>query len=473
MAGAEPDPGAAPPPTARRQWLALAAVGLGVSVAPLDSAVNVAFPAITRALSLDVSAIRWVIVCYVLTYASLLLGFGRLADLFGHRRIFVLGLLWAAAALVLCATADSFAELLFARVMQGVGAALVLSCGPALATLCVSEARRSQGVGLYLFSFSLATAVGPLLAGSLLSAWGWQAVFWFRVPLAVAALALALAVIPAALPAAARDSRLDAPGALALASGLACVLLAITQTGRGQWPALGVALLAAAGAAALYGFVRRQRQGALAIMELSVFRQPPFLTLNLTHVAVNGASFMVMLFVPFFLARLPGVDAALAGALFALSPLGFMLASPVGARALTRLGAFRLGAAGAVLNAAGLAAVAAWPAHAPLAQVSLALAVHGFGYGLFQVAALDVVMATVSRRHHGVAGALNMVTRTTGVVAGIAAGTLLFDAAGGSSPGPGNDAFLGAFGRVFALAAGVVTLCVPALLVQRGAPIRH
>jgi MFS family permease len=93
------------------------AVGLGVSVVPLDAAVNVAFPAITAAFATPVASIRWVIICYVLTYASLLLAFGRLADVLGHRRIFVFGLLWSTGAFALCALAPSFGWLLAARVV--------------------------------------------------------------------------------------------------------------------------------------------------------------------------------------------------------------------------------------------------------------------------------------------------------------------------------------------------------------------
>src|SRR5271156_2848075 len=107
----------------------LVAIGLGTAVVPLDTAVNIAFPAITRGLGLAIGDIQWVVISYVLTYASLLLVFGRLGDRLGHGAIFRIGLVWSVVALALCALAPSFAWLLVCRILQGIGSALVLSCG--------------------------------------------------------------------------------------------------------------------------------------------------------------------------------------------------------------------------------------------------------------------------------------------------------------------------------------------------------
>src|SRR5277367_1183581 len=112
----------------------MVAIGLGTAVVPLDTAVNIAFPAITRGFGLAIGDIQWVVISFVLTYASLLLVFGRLGDRLGHAVIFRIGLAWSAVAFVLCALAPSLAVLLACRILQGVGAALVLSCGAALTT---------------------------------------------------------------------------------------------------------------------------------------------------------------------------------------------------------------------------------------------------------------------------------------------------------------------------------------------------
>src|SRR3954451_22779752 len=151
-------------------------VGLGTLVVPFDSSVNVAFPHIIRAFGLPIPAIQWVVIAYTLTYAALMLVFGRIGDMLGYRRIFLFGCAWSTIAFVCCAAAPSYGWLLVARVMQGIGAALALSCGPALATSLYPEGERTRILGLYTMVFGLGGAVGPVLAGQLVQYWGWQSV---------------------------------------------------------------------------------------------------------------------------------------------------------------------------------------------------------------------------------------------------------------------------------------------------------
>jgi MFS family permease len=120
----------------------LLVVGLGTLAAPLDTSVNIAFPSITSAFALEVQDIRWVVIAYVLTYSSLMLVFGKLGDLWGYARIFRLGLLVSAVGFVGCGLAPTYGLLLIGRMLQGVGIALVLSCGPALATSLYGESER-------------------------------------------------------------------------------------------------------------------------------------------------------------------------------------------------------------------------------------------------------------------------------------------------------------------------------------------
>ena len=142
-------------------------VGLGTVVVPFDSSVNVAFPHIIRAFDLPIPAIQWVVIAYTLTYAALTLVFGRIGDMLGYRRIFLIGSAWSMVAFVLCGAAPSYPWLLAARVMQGVGAALSLSCGPALATSLYPEQDRARVLGLYTMVFGIGGAIGPVIAGQL------------------------------------------------------------------------------------------------------------------------------------------------------------------------------------------------------------------------------------------------------------------------------------------------------------------
>jgi MFS family permease len=144
-------------------------------VVPFDSSVNVAFPHIIRAFDLPIPAIQWVVIAYTLTYAALTLVFGRVGDMLGYRRIFLIGSAWSTIAFLMCAAAPSYHWLLAARVMQGVGAALALSCGPALATSLYPESERTRVLGLYTMAFGIGGALGPVLAGQLVAWFGWPA----------------------------------------------------------------------------------------------------------------------------------------------------------------------------------------------------------------------------------------------------------------------------------------------------------
>ena len=165
-------------------------IGLGTATAQLDTSVNIAFPAITRGFDLAISDIQWVVICYVLTYASLLLAFGRIGDTIGHAVVYRIGLIWSAVALLLVGYAPSYGAMLFFRCLQGVGAALVLSCGVALVTSLYGEERRGRALGIYTMMMALGLMLGPLLGGALTAVWDWPAVFWFRIPIAMAALLL-------------------------------------------------------------------------------------------------------------------------------------------------------------------------------------------------------------------------------------------------------------------------------------------
>src|SRR5437660_4097626 len=130
-------------------WLRLVLVGLGISVVPLDSAVNIAFPDITGSFGLPIPMIQWVVICYVLTHAGLMLAFGRVGDMWGHGRVFRAGLAWSVAAFLLCAAAPSFGWLLFFRFLQGISAGLIISCAKAQETGLSHEVRIRHEIGIF------------------------------------------------------------------------------------------------------------------------------------------------------------------------------------------------------------------------------------------------------------------------------------------------------------------------------------
>ena len=448
---------AARPGMTARQGLRVALIGLGTSVVPLDSAVNIAFPDITGSFGLPIETIQWVVICYVLTHAALMLAFGRLGDVFGYDRVFRAGLLWNAVAFVCCAAAPSFGWLLFCRFLQGIGAALILSCAPALVTGLFPEDRRSRALAAFTMMYALGSAGGPLLGGGLVDLWGWPAVFWFRAPIAVVAL-IFLEGLPAAPRRGPREP-VDIVGAGVLALAISTLLLTLNQLQHPGRQLFALIAFSGVAAASLFGFVRWERRVAQPIVNLDFFRTGGFAAINGASVSVYLTSFAVMLLAPYYLVRFTDLPLPLAGAVLATSSIGSIAASPLAGRLIERIPAAPVAALGAVLSGAGLFLIGGRGIGTASASVVVPLALQGFGVGLFQVAYMDLVMGTLPPQHRGVAGSLAMLTRTLGIVIGATLLTLVFHSLQTSSlayQGGAADGFLSAYRATFRL-AGIVS----------------
>ena len=456
--------------SARRPIFGLAVIGLGASLPPLDLAVNVAFPAITAAFELQTQSIRWVVAAYVVMYASLMLAFGRLGDIVGYRRIFRAGLVLGAVAFVLCGLAPNYDWLLAARMLQGIAAALLLSCAPALATSLFDEGRRLWVLGAFASMAATAGLLAPLLGGVSIAAFGWSGVFWFRVPIALLAL-LFLRLLPDLPPAHPTEPRkFDLAGSVLLAAGIASLLLAVTlvQSADNSWQ---VPLVAVAGVTLLAGFARRQRSVEHPFLPSAIVRDPAFALRNLASISVHLAGFTVPLLVPYFLARILAYGPTQSGAVLTSWPLGMLIGSALATPTVRRLGSGPTALIGGALVATGLFTIGHWPAGATPLLMLPGLMLHGAGIGLFQVAYTDIIIATLPRSDRGVAGSLTILTRTIGIVLGATCLSALFHytkaryLADGLAP---PDAFLAGFQSVYLYVAIAFTMLFALVSMRRG-----
>jgi MFS family permease len=349
-------------------WLGFAIVGCGAAVAPLDFAVNMAFPAMTEAFALATADIRWVAVCYVVTYGGLMLFCGVLGDRLGHLRVFRWGLALSALGLAACAAAPAYGWLLAGRVVQGVGVALTLSCAPALAMGLLATGQRTQALSVYGAMFAGAGLLAPLLGGLSMLHWGWAGVYGFRVPIVL----LAWLCTPW-LARRLRAQTLSAPGDASQASSV-----------RGVW-----------------GLMRRDAE---------------FAWINLVNVGVQFCSFTIALSLPYALPA-AGWGGTATGAMLALWLLGVLVGSGA-APALLRRMSLRAADHGAQgVMALGLAWIGAMSMAQAWPFMALALVVQGLGLGVFQVVYADQVVARLPDSARGLSGSLTLVTRTVGIVA--------------------------------------------------------
>ncbi|HZO82601.1 MAG TPA: DHA2 family efflux MFS transporter permease subunit [Candidatus Binataceae bacterium] len=406
------------------RWSALAIASAGLLLVSLDSALNIAFPAISSYFGVSVATIQWLVISYVLTNASLLLGCGRMADLLGHKRVFVGGLALSTLALALCGLAPSYGLLLASRVLQGTGAAMVFASAPAIVTVSFGPGEAGRALGLFNMSGYVGSTSGPIIGGWLVDRFGWRAVYLFRVPIAIAT---ALAAAPLLVGAAGRGrrERFDLVGMGTLATAIVALLLAINRGREVGWAAGGVLALWTASALGFAAFVATERRVAHPIVDWRLFT-PGVSLANFANLLANLAMFAVWLLVPYYIVNVLGYRAASGGTLLAPCPLGMALAAPLSGLLSDRFGTRRLQVPGLLIEAAGLYLATRFGAQSSYATVAAALILIGLGLGAFAVANMSFVMAAIPRAQQGVAGGAVMMMRTLGVVMGVTTAAEVF-----------------------------------------------
>lgn len=259
-----------------RKWLPLVAICLGAFILLVDvTIVNVALPRMADDLHASFASLQWVIDIYALALAALLMVTGSLADLFGHRRLYALGLTVFALASLACALAPNAAVLITARAVQGVGGAAMFATSAALVSATYHGRDRGVAFGVWGAVNGAAAAAGPIVGGLLTEGFGWQAIFLVNLPIAVVAVALTLRVLPAPAPAARSGARLDLPGAAAFTLAAAALTYALIRGGEHGWgDALTVSAFVVAALAAV-GFVVAEHRSSHPMLELALLRRPP------------------------------------------------------------------------------------------------------------------------------------------------------------------------------------------------------
>ncbi|RSN55902.1 MFS transporter [Actinomadura sp. WAC 06369] len=490
MADVAADPGNARLGTGPGRWILLATV-LGSGLALLDATVvNVALPAIADDLDADITGLQWTVNAYTLTLAGFILLGGSLGDRYGRRRIFLLGVVWFAAASVLCAVAQDVGMLVVSRALQGVGGALLTPGSLAIIQASFAPDDRPRAVGAWSGLGGIAGAVGPFAGGWLVEAAGWRWVFLLNVPLAALVVLVAARHVPESADPDA-GGRFDVLGAVLAALALAGTTYALTEAPSGRARPLVVAVAGILGAAAAAGFlaVERRRGGGRRLsgragadvprpmLPLEVFAARQFSAVNAVTFLVYGGMGVLFFLLVLHLQVVGGFSPVAAGAaLLPVTALMLLLSARAGAVA-QKIGPRWPMAGGLLVAAAGMLLVGRIGAGASYVRDVLP-AVTVFGLGLSAVVAplTATVLATARSRHAGVAsGVNNAVARAAGLLA-VAAIPPLTGLTGGALRDP--EAFADGFGLSMAvcaalLAAGAVltllTVSDGALVVAEGA----
>lgn len=401
-------------------WLVVLALAPGVFLTLADATVmSVAVPLIIRRLEGSVISVSWVMNGYNLVLTVLFLTMGRLADRYGHKLLFVLGLALFTAASVSCARATSVDALIAWRVVQAVGAAAVVPTALALLLQAYPEGRQGFAAGLFGALSSAAAAAGPVLGGVLVQRWGWPAVFWFNVP--VGALGVAMALTLVRRRGGQRSAEpLDWPGVGLVTAGLFCLTLAIIQGNDWGWTSAVILGLFAAATAILGLWVWWELRTSSPLFDLRLFRRRTFAAASSAIMTVDtalmGTSFMLVI----FMIAMMDYTELKAGLAIAVLPAAVLVLTPVAGWLTDRVGPRIPAVTGALVAAAGLVALASLERTDPLSAVLWRSGIVGAGIGLSLPALLAAGMSVVPGGVKGAGSGMLNTARQLGFLLGVA-----------------------------------------------------
>ncbi|MEV7416801.1 MFS transporter [Streptomyces sp. NPDC089919] len=428
----QPDPGPAAPakglgPAAR--W-ALIITSLAGFMAALDNlVVTTALPAIRSDLGGKLEDLEWTVNAYTLTFAVLLMLGAALGDRFGRRRLFIGGLLVFTGASAAAALSPGINELIAARAVQGVGAAVMMPLTLTLLTAAVPEARRGMALGIFGAVSGLAVASGPLIGGSLTEHVAWQWIFWLNVPVGLVLLVLArLRLAESKAP----GARLDVPGTLLISGGLFGIVYGLVNANAHGWTSGPVLTGLIAGPLLVAGFIHHGFRAEHPMLPMRLFRNRGFFGINIASMLMYVGMFGSIFLLSQFLQGVSGYSPTEAGLHMLPWTAMPMVVAPIAGILSDRIGGRPVIVAGLLFQALGLG----WFAAILSADVSYgaqlpALVLSGIGMGLYFAPSSHILMSSVAPAERGIASGSNAALREVGGALGVSVLASVFSAQGG------------------------------------------
>jgi EmrB/QacA subfamily drug resistance transporter len=403
-----------------RKWWTLFGVSFGLFMIMLDNTVvNVALPSIQTSLHISQSELEWVVVGYALSFATFMLTGGKLADLYGRRLLFVIGLTIFTGASLSCALAPSAGFLIGSRVVQGVGAAIMNPATLGIITATFPPRQRGMAIGIWAGVSAMALAIGPLVGGLLTEKAHWSWIFFINIPVGVIAVAMAFWAIDET-----RDrslqQRLDLPGLLASGIGLFSLTYALIEANNYGWTSARILALFGVAVASLSTFVALELHQRLPMLDVHLFRNSSFGGANLAMLLVALAMFGVFFYNSLFIQHVLGYSPIQTGAAFLPMTILIILIAPRAGKLTDTIGARWLIGGGLSLVAVSLVLFAQLDKGSTFWHLLPALLVGGTGMGLTMTPTTAAAMGSVPVDKAGVGSAVLNSMRQVGGSLGIA-----------------------------------------------------
>ncbi len=419
---------------ARNPWAVLAVLCLGLFMILLDGTiVNIALTHIQSSYDTTFGSIEWVMNAYILAFAVLLVTLGRFGDLWGRRKLFIIGMVLFTAGSLACGLAPTIELLIAFRVVQGIGGAAMMPATLSIIAAVFPAGKRGAAMGVWGGVSGLATAIGPTLGGVIVqyvtwpdAADSWRWIFLVNIPIGVIGVLLALRLVPESRNPTAVKS-LDLPGVGLVTASLFCLTFALIEGQSYGWTSATIIGLFAAAAVAFVLFFRREHRVSQPLIDFSLFRRVTFAAGNATGLLLSAAMMGAFFMIPIFLQSVLGYSAIKAGLVMVPMSLIIIVAAPAAGMLSDRLGSTWIVALGMFLLAAGLAWMAGLlpgiekisPDTTPMSLL-VPFLISGIGIGLAVAPVTSAVMATAPRERIGNASGVLSTMRQVGSLLGIA-----------------------------------------------------
>ena len=400
------------------------AIGLGITMAVLDSAVaNIALPTIAEQLHATPAASIWVINAYQLALVVTLLPLASLGERVGYRRVYQVGLVIFTAGSLACALSHTLPTLAMSRIVQGLGASGIMSVNGALVRFTYPQASLGRGVGLNALVVSIASAIGPTIASAILALGSWEWLFAINVPIGLVNIVLASRVLPYSD---LSERSFDRWSAVFNALTFGFFFIGVDTLTHGRSENLLATIELSAAMVAAFFLMRRQVGAVEPLIPVDLMKIPVFALSVATSICSFTAYMLAFLALPFYFETVLHRDQVQTGLLITPWPVALGLAAPLAGRLSDRMPAAILGSGGLVVLAVGLALLAILPAQASTLDIVWRMALCGLGFGFFQAPNNRTMLSSAPRRRAGAAGGMLATARLVGLTVGATLAAMTF-----------------------------------------------
>lgn len=399
-------------------YLIIVVLSLTTLMAAIDTnIVNIALPTISKALSASFASVQWIALSYLLAVTSLIVGIGRIGDIFGKKSIFIYGIIIFTAASLLCGMATSIYVLILFRGLQGVGGAVLMALSFAIAGDLISKKRLIQSMGILTSMLPIGFALGPSVGGMLIGYFGWRSIFFFNVPIGILAFILILKFPK--IPISEKVEKFDIAGLLVLCGTLICYVLSVSFA-ESDAPSRTVILFIVLTIVGIAAFLLLEHKIKFPLVKLSMFRDPVFsgsLAISvLMYTVITGA----LLIIPFYLQQAKGYSTSTSGLLMTIGPIGCAIFTPISSKVAKYIGNYMVMILGILAFALGAFLMSNLKTSSSILDFAASILVFNGSLAFFQTPNNASIISSAKPEQRGLASGLLNLSRTIGQTTGAA-----------------------------------------------------